>query len=72
MWEYDRFVAMRDPRKGGLYMEALSAEITARVQEEISDNCIELIAKDQEHPCACVYAITTGDYVIAMAEKDCR
>ena len=39
MWEYDRFVAMRDPRKGGLYMEALSAEITARVQEEISDNC---------------------------------
>lgn len=69
MWEYDRFVAMRDPRKGGLYMEALSAEITARVQEEISDNCIELIAKDQEHPCACVYAITTGDYVIAMAKK---
>lgn len=69
MWRDNRFVAMSDPQRGGLHIAAASAGMEQSVLEEISDNCLELIAKDYNHPCTCVYALASGKYIVAMAMK---
>lgn len=69
MWEDNRFVVMRDPQKGGLYVAAATGEVTEDIQDEIMDNCMELIARDREHPCTCIYPLLNSGYVIAVAKK---
>lgn len=69
MWSNNRFVAMRDPRRGGLHIAAASSGLETSLQEEISDNCLELIAKDYNHPCTSVYVLSSGEYMVAMAKK---
>lgn len=69
MWEDNRFVVMRDPQKGGLHIAAATEGVTEDIQDEIMDNCIELIARDKEHLCTCIYPLLNSGYVIAIARK---
>ena len=69
MWKNRRYVALRDPKKGGVHIAAASKGISQFVLEEITDNCLELTAKDRTHPGVCMYSLDSGGYLIAMALK---
>lgn len=69
MWENRRYVALRNPKKGGVYIAASSKGISQIEIEEITDNCLELIARDRTHPGICMYSLESGGYMIAMALK---
>lgn len=69
MWKENKFVAMRDPKKGGAYISAVTGGVTEDIQDEIMDNCMELIARDKEHSCICIYPLLNSGYVIAVARK---
>ena len=69
MWKKRRYVALRDPKKGGMYIAAASKGVSQLVLEEITGNCLELIARDRTHPGICVYSLDSGEYMIGMALK---
>ena len=69
MWKNSRFVALRDPKKGGVHIAAASKGISQSALDEITDSCLELIAKDRTHPGVCTYSLDSGGYMIAMAMK---
>lgn len=69
MWKNRRYVALRDPKKGGMYIAAASKGVSQLVLEEITGNCLELIARDRTHPGICVYSLDSGEYMVGMALK---
>lgn len=69
MWINNRYVATRDPSKGGLYISATTEGFSEDIKDEIYDNCLELIAKDYEHVCTGIYPLNNGSYSIAMGYK---
>lgn len=69
MWRDKWFVAMRDPQKGGLHISRVSPEFQKNLLDEINDNCLELIAKDLETQCICVYKFFSGEFMVAVAKK---
>lgn len=69
MWRDKWFVAMRDPQKGGLHISRVSTEFQKNLLDEINNNCLELIAKDLENPCICVYKFFSGEFMVAVAKK---
>src|SRR5699024_11186262 len=69
MWSDNRFVATRDPSRGGLSFVATTAGFPKDIMQEIYDDCLEIITKDYDHSCCGVYPLANGQYVIMMAKK---
>lgn len=69
MWVNRRFVATRDPSRGGLCMISVSEEVDQNMRDEISDNCIELISEDYDHCCTGIYSLHNGKTVFMVAKK---
>ncbi len=68
MWTEKRFVATRNPAKGGLYY-AFSENLTQEQLEEIRHSCLELIASKDGNGCLAVCPLRKNDYAIVMCRK---
>lgn len=68
-YENSRFVATRDPSRGGLQIVAATIGFEDEVKNEIYNECLEMITRDQEHDCCGVYPLSNGQYAIMAARK---
>ena len=69
MWTKERYVATRDPSRGGLHISATTEGFSKTNKEEIYDRCLELIAKDLGCVCTSIYPLSNGQYSVAMGYK---
>lgn len=69
MWFENRFVATRDPSRGGLCITAATEGFSEQLKTEIYEECLEMAAKDYEHSCWGIYPLLNGRYAIMMAKK---
>lgn len=69
MWINNRYIATRDPSRGGLYISATTKGFSNSVKQEIYDSCLEMVARDYEHTCVGVYPLCNGSYSVAMGYK---
>lgn len=69
MWYENRFVATRDPSRGGLCITAATEGFSEQIKAEIYDDCLEMAAKDYVHSCGGIYPLLNGQYAIMMAKK---
>ena len=64
MWYENRFVATRDPSRGGLCITAVTEGFSEQMKAEIYEDCLEMAAKDYEHSCGGIYPLLNGQYAI--------
>ena len=64
-----RFVADRDPARGGLVIITTSKGFSDRTRTELEDNCLEMIAAGYDRGCLEIYPLSDGSFAAAMARK---
>ncbi len=69
MWYENRFVATRDPSRGGLCITAATEGFSEQLKTEIYEDCLEMAAKDYGHSSGGIYPLLNGQYAIMMAKK---